>query len=324
MANSTTWGTGGLFGYRSFFSLCLIVLCPWFVLSIYYAVHELDGSLLNILTAIYKSEFPSFFSPHLAFNFNVKAGKLISGYALFELALMRFVPGKTFVSTVTATGHIPQYKANGVLCYIITIFTLITLAYLDVFRPSVVYTEMLSLLATMNAVAFVFCLFLTIKGLYFPSTKDSGTTGDIIVDFFWGTELYPRVFGWDVKQFTNCRFGMMFWQVGIICYAYAQYEIYGYVSSSMLISVILQSIYIFKFFLWETGYFCSMDIQHDRAGYYVCWGCLVWVPSIYTMHTYFLVKHPVSLSLPWTIFNVALGALLIWVNYDCDRCDTKP
>eukprot|EP01042_Synura_sphagnicola_P006049 gene6049-7721_t len=62
-----------------------------------------------------------------------------------------------------------------------------------------------------------------------------------------------------------------------------------------------------------------MDIQHDRAGYYVCWGCLVWVPSIYTMHTYFLVKHPVSLSLPWTIFNIALGALLIWINYDCDR-----
>lgn len=26
-----------------------------------------------------------------------------------------------------------------------------------------------------------------------------------------GTELYPRIFGWDVKVFTNCRFGMMFW-----------------------------------------------------------------------------------------------------------------
>jgi len=39
-------------------------------------------------------------------------------------------------------------------------------------------------------------------------------------------------------------------------------------------------IYNFKFFLWETGYFNSMDIQHDRAGYYICWGCLVWVPAV--------------------------------------------
>lgn len=26
-----------------------------------------------------------------------------------------------------------------------------------------------------------------------------------------GTELYPRIFGFDVKVFTNCRFGMMYW-----------------------------------------------------------------------------------------------------------------
>ena len=38
-----------------------------------------------------------------------------------------------------------------------------------------------------------------------------------IFDIFWGTELYPRFghalwdIGWDVKLFTNCRFGMMYW-----------------------------------------------------------------------------------------------------------------
>ncbi|RYY32672.1 hypothetical protein EON62_05075, partial [archaeon] len=33
-----------------------------------------------------------------------------------------------------------------------------------------------------------------------------------------------------------------------------------------------------QFFWWETGYLASIDIMHDRAGYYICWGCLVWVP----------------------------------------------
>lgn len=41
------------------------------------------------------------------------------------------------------------------------------------------------------------------------------------------------------------------------------------------VSVILQLTYITKFFHWEMGYMNSMDIQHDRAGFYLCWGCLV-------------------------------------------------
>ncbi len=58
----------------------------------------------------------------------------------------------------------------------------------------------------------------------------------------------------------------------------------------MLICVVLTNIYVFKFFLWETGYFCTMDIAHDRAGFYICWGCLVWVPSVYTSPALHLVQ----------------------------------
>ena len=48
-----------------------------------------------------------------------------------------------------------------------------------------------------NIFALFFCIFLTVKGLYFPSSSDSGTTGNIVGDFYWGTELYPRILGWD-------------------------------------------------------------------------------------------------------------------------------
>jgi 7-dehydrocholesterol reductase len=188
-----------------------------------------------------------------------------------------------------------------------------------IYDPARVYDMMGHLLGSMNLFAIFFCLFLTVKGLYFPSTKDSGTNGSWIMDYFWGTELYPNILGWDVKEFTNCRFGMMFWQIGIICYLFAQYNQLGYVDGSMLVSVIVQSVYIFKFFLWETGYFCSMDIQHDRAGYYICYGCLCWVPSIYTFHTFYLVENPMNLSLVTTLWMTLWGLLFVWINYDCDR-----
>ena len=297
-----------------------MVTTPIFVLTIWYTCAVHDGSVTSLISELSKKYFRESLNNIWPTPFDPYAWKMIFSYMAFELFLMRFVPGKEFRATPTPSGHVPVYNANGVQCYVITIAALFALAYYGIIRPSEVYDYMGKLLSSMNLFAILFCAMLTIKGLNFPSTKDSGTNGNLIIDFFWGTELYPRIFGWDVKQFTNCRFGMMFWQVGIICYAFKQYEnLGGHVSSSMLVSVLLQSIYIAKFFWWETGYFCSMDIQHDRAGYYICWGCMMWVPSVYTIHTFFLVNHPVYLSMPTTVLFLAAGVYCIWCNYDCDR-----
>jgi Ergosterol biosynthesis ERG4/ERG24 family len=48
---------------------------------------------------------------------------------------------------------------------------------------------------------------------------------------------------------------------------------------------------------WETGYWGTMDIMHDRAGYYICWGCLVWVPSVYTSPALFLTEVSTACSI---------------------------
>ncbi|KAL3319572.1 hypothetical protein Ciccas_001762 [Cichlidogyrus casuarinus] len=45
--------------------------------------------------------------------------------------------------------------------------------------------------------------------------------------------------------------------------------------------------YITKFFYWEAGYYRTLDIILDRAGYYICWGCLVFVPGLYASPTLF-------------------------------------
>jgi hypothetical protein len=70
---------------------------------------------------------------------------------------------------------------------------------------------------------------------------------------------------------------------------------------------------------WETGYWGTMDIAHDRAGYYLCWGCLNWVPAIYTSPALYLTEHPVEWSLPAAIAVAVAGTLAIYINYDSDR-----
>jgi 7-dehydrocholesterol reductase len=314
-----SWGSGGFFGERVLGSLALILTTPAVCLLFWYICYKQEGSLLNLLHHVQTVGVFQFVYGEYPTPFNPEAWKVILGFMGFELALMRLVPGKVFKATVTPSGHQPIYNANGFQCYFITVLAVFAVAYTGFFNPARVYDLLGDMLSSLNIFALVFCSFLVVKGLNFPSTKDSGTNGSLIVDFFWGTELYPRILGWDVKQFTNCRFGMMFWQVAVICYGFKQYELFGFVSSSIAVSIILQTVYIAKFFWWETGYFCSMDIQHDRAGYYICWGCLVWVPSMYTMHTYFMVNHPVKLSLPTALFMLVGGLYCIWMNYDCDR-----
>lgn len=315
----TTWGSGGLFGSRELGSLLLMLTTPIVGLTMWHTCKNHGGSFTNLYVDFQAHGFNKFWSEVWPTPFDPYSMKMIGCYMVFELILQRFVPGKLFKATPTATGHVPEYIANGIQSYLITLTTLFALYFYGIFDPADVYDNMGTMLSSMNVFAVCLCVFLTIKGRNFPSTKDSGTNGSIIMDFFWGTELYPNILGWDVKQFTNCRFGMMYWQVGIICYAFKQYQNLGHVSSSMVASVLIQTVYIAKFFWWETGYFCSMDIQHDRAGYYICWGCLNWVPSIYTMHTYFLVEHPVYLSQPTTVFFILAGIACIWCNYDCDR-----
>lgn len=314
-----SWGSGGLFGNRALGSLALMILTPVFLMTFLFICSKKNGSFLEFYDHVKAHSAQELFYEIVPSPVQWKVWKVILCYMGFELFLMKFVPGKRFEATVTPSGHVPVYNANGFQCYLISIATLLFLAYKGIFNPALVYDYMSEFLSSMNLFAVLLCAFLTFKGLNFPSTADNGTNGNLIVDYFWGTELYPRIFGFDVKQFTNCRFGMMFWQLGLICYAFKQYELYGYVSSSMIASVALQTVYIAKFFYWETGYFCSMDIQHDRAGYYLCWGCCCWVPSMYTIHTFFLVTHPVLLSAPTTLFFLVAGVWCIWCNYDCDK-----
>lgn len=70
---------------------------------------------------------------------------------------------------------------------------------------------------------------------------------------------------------------------------------------------------------WETGYWGTMDIAHDRAGYYLCWGCLNWVPAIYTSPALYITEHPIEWSLPAAVLIGVAGAAAIYINYDSDR-----
>ncbi len=244
---------------------------------------------------------------------------IIVTFITFEVLLIKILPGKQFRGPVTPKGNVPIYKANGILAFLTTIAVFCLCSYYwQLFPATIIFDNLGAILGALNILSLIACLFLYLKGRYKPSSSDSGTTGNLVFDYYWGSELYPMLWGINLKMFINCRFGMMSWGLILLSYAAKQQQLYG-LSNSMLIAVALQLIYITKFFIWETGYLASLDIMHDRAGYYICWGCMVWVPGIYTSPTMYLVYHPNQLNawLAATIF--ILGALSILINYLADR-----
>ena len=302
-------------------SLALMILTPCTAVLLIYMHEKLNGAvwpLYDTLMVNGVTGIPAaMWSLYPRFD-DMVAWKIIGGFALIEAVLMVIIPGKEFKGPVAPSGHVPIYNANGFQHYFVANVLFWVTHYMGWFDFTIVYDHLMEILTYLSVTAFVLCIGLYFKGIYFPTGKDSGSTGNPIVDFFQGTELYPRIFGIDVKVFTNCRFGMMAWALLPYVYALKQLQLTGFVADTMLVSVLLQTIYIAKFFWWETGYFWSIDIMHDRAGYYICWGCLVWVPSLYTGHTLFLVNHPVNLGL-WSVANLVFGILMIFLNYDADR-----
>lgn len=247
-----------------------------------------------------------------------------------SVAAMKYGP-------ITPKGARPDYIDNGVAHCII--FTLIFLGLSDFssifgiqsfetahkFSLSVMFDNFQGIMLSLNIFGLLFCLFLYYKGLVAPSGPDSGATGNgVLFDYYWGTDLYPRIFGVDVKRFVNCRFSMTFWMLAGISYLAASVKETGLgdwdaMKPGLFFTALSQFIYLFKFFWWEIGYMRSIDIIVDRAGFYETWGCLVWVPAVYTLHTRIMVDSPTqhtwgSASVIFLIGTVGGVLLNFWAD----------
>jgi len=196
-----------------------------------------------------------------------EAVAILAAFSALQLFFLKVLPGDRFEGPITEHGNVPVYYTNGFKAFTLTVaLFFLGSGPLGLFNGGILFDHYEKMIHVMNVFALGFCGVLMVKGMYAPSSTDSGWTGDWATMYYWGAELYPRILGWDVKTFTNCRFGMMLWPVLCLSYASKQYEM-GKLSDSMLVSAGVQLVYCAKFFYWESGYWRSTDIHTDRAGF---------------------------------------------------------
>lgn len=228
------------------------------------------------------------------------------------------VPSKIVHGPETPFATRPCYRGNGVLYYWVTLVTFFLLQAFYSNTSTLIYTYFPKILGVFNILALVLCFWLLIKGKRKPEhPEDPVDRGPIIYEFYRGVELHPRLLGCDVKQLTNCRIGMMGWQLFLCAFYMAGVEKHGFNTAS-LVHLLTQSVYIAKFFWWEVGYFFTLDMMMDRAGFYLCWGCMVVLPAIFTFAAAYSIVIPPTVSPIISILIGFFGLACILLNYRVD------
>ncbi len=303
--------------------LAVILSMPPLFLFIIYTNRQFGGSVLALarhFSEVGVVQGVTHMWTSISFLNPVAVG-IVLGYCVFAVALQALIPAPTVTGTQTPTGHIPVYKDNGFRCFLTTMITLglltVVLKKYCGISPTIVFDIYGDIYGFLLLFGFLVAVLVYLKGHVAPTGTDICITGYPIYDFYVGTELYPRVFGVDVKVFTNCRFGMTVWPILVVIYTMKSYELYGFVDS-MWVSSVLQLAYIAKFFWWEAGYYRSIDIILDGGGFMICWGCIVAIPTLYCAVSFYLVPQNIHLGPALSLVILALGLASLGLNYLAD------
>ncbi|KAL1436172.1 hypothetical protein MTO96_010909 [Rhipicephalus appendiculatus] len=257
-----------------------------------------EKSSLNFFQHWLLPLFLFFFVPHVVvcvIFFVVTYGSSLEeaferGFQPFCGLSLLVLPGKIYYGPPTSTGHRPVYRMSGFTYYVISMALAVFILLVQDARGQ---TE-----------AFTW--------------GEHGTTGSVVFDLYWGLELYPRIGQrLDIKQWTNCRFGMMMWQLLVLVCWKAQVETTGW-NWAMATTALLQTVYIAKFYWWEDGYMQTIDIILDRAGYYICWGCICFLSLMYPLTSMYMVEHSPDTGFLWAGLIFLMGLAMIGLNYWTD------
>jgi protein-S-isoprenylcysteine O-methyltransferase Ste14 len=183
------------------------------------------------------------------------------------------------------------------------------------FSIAELYVEFGALISVMTIFVFVFSIYLYWYGKQHGQARH--LSGHFIHDFWMGTGHNPRIppgpDGFDFKLFCEARPGLIFWVLLNTSFAYVQYQVYGFVSTSMILVWAFQMLYIIDYFWNEEAILTTMDIKHENFGYMLAFGDLVWVPMTYSLQAHYLIDN--AHTLPWwgAVIIVGINSLGFYI-----------
>lgn len=237
-----------------------------------------------------------------------RAAAIYSIWVAAQLLLQLFAPGRWIPGAPLDDGSRLKYRLNGWFSWWLTLLVVLVLIWRRVIPATLLADELGPILTVSNLASIAFALYLYVFPWLHREAQGPARRGGFFHDFFTGVVLNPRLGSLDLKFFCESRPGLILWVLIDLSLAAQQLELHGRVSAPMLLVCIFHFWYVADYFLHEDAILSTWDIRHERFGFMLSWGCLVWVPFTFSLQAQYLVRHAHELSLPATIAIVALNA----------------
>jgi len=208
---------------------------------------------------------------------------IYSAWLILQVGLYVLLPGRMRSGTALEDGTRLTYRMNGWLAFWCTCALSAGAVWSGLVSPTIGYDQFGPLLVAANVVAFITAAAVLV-GRPFMGRRS-------LADYVMGARLNPRIRGFDLKFFCEGRPGLMLWLALDASCAAKQYALHGAVTTPMLLVNAFQFFYVADYFFHEDAILTTWDIRHERFGWMFCWGCLVWVPFVYSIQAYYLVTH---------------------------------
>ncbi|MEY9706396.1 DUF1295 domain-containing protein [Bradyrhizobium diazoefficiens] len=234
---------------------------------------------------------------------------IIAGWLAFQGLLQLVAPGRQARGARLPDGTSLTYRLNAWSAWWITWAAVTVGIALGWFRSTDLADQFGALLTTANLFAFFISLALYFGRRAIAAPHESTEGG--LRDFWFGVALNPRIGTFDLKFFCEGRPGLFAWVLMDFSLAAKQYDLHGVLTQPMILVCAFQFWYVADYCFHEELILSTWDIRHEKFGWMLCWGDLVWVPFTYTVQAYYLVGH--THDLPW--WGAAAIVLLNVVGY---------
>ncbi|KAL8822494.1 MAG: hypothetical protein Q9191_006770 [Dirinaria sp. TL-2023a] len=244
----------------------------------------------------------------------------VLGYYSLSLLLQVILPGTEAQGVELSSGGKLKYKFNAFNSAVLTLVVVgagTAIQGPDFPLWTFIWDRFVQLITVNFIIAFALACFVYYRSFSVKAGNidkrelaAGGHSGNIVYDWFMGRELNPRftlpIFGTiDVKAFCELRPGMLGWVLLDLAFIAHQYKMYGYVSDSILLITIFQTVYVLDALWMEHAILTTIDITTDGFGFMLAFGDLVWLPFIYSLQARYLAIYPVNLG-PLGILGVLL------------------
>jgi 7-dehydrocholesterol reductase len=240
-------------------------------------------------------------------------------WMILSWMLYLIVPGNICNGPINNSGNTYKYKLNSLNClFVLSCIQLILGWYniLPIYLLSQYYHRIVIVSIWMGLLMTILAY---LKGKLFPTYNNAESQGrsNFLDDFYSGIELVPR---WsssstlDIKLFTVGHIGMILWQ--LINTSHAFYGLYFGNNLDAMIICLLQFIYIVDWAWNERWYLFTIDMQHDRLGFYLTYGGFTWMSCIYTAYGYYSSHVNILSTFPSSYYEILnLRIVLICLLY---------